>query len=264
MDYLAQHSSVEYTTDGFEYAVFDPEALTGTPTSVVLGSLIYRPDEIEMRLFLGEDMPPDVRASIADICIASADDYSRFGIARAGDELLAAQSGQSDEEWQKTQQVLYHIRQNMRAHQQGLMLSNQAGERVDPLIRETLHSTLGWVALRRGLSDAGNDAYDRLCNDGLWIPGFDSEQRVVGLIRNKKGEVKVAGFLYMEEKSERHHCADCSGQILRGTNRITLQYEQPDSYSDHHHFHATCFLDSMLPRFDQSTLSIDINPHAQT
>lgn len=262
--FLTAGAELETSRRGFEYQVYDP-AKTPDGADLVFGSVVSMPDQVEVDLYLSGTIPREVRGAMADICVASAPDDDRYTVARAADTILGLRDGfQLDRSTIAFNAlVMKHMQGNMHLTQLGFDSQRKSGDKVQPRVMDTYRSTIGWLAFRRQLSDEGSSLYGQFSEGGLWIPHFESEERVTGLLQRKNGEYVKAGFVYMPENSERHHCAQCSGQLLKGTTRVTLQLDNADERLDHHHYHTTCFLDKVLPKFKFESLAIDTNHHAR-
>lgn len=249
LEQIERTAAIEETNDGFAYFVGDPE-LIGSPDGI-LGRVISTSDTVEIELVVGEDIHPDARKTMVDICTATATDYDRYSINRAAEQKLDSLDGS------KQQIAFRHLAANLLNHS-----SMAHGEAVHPLTRATIRSCVGWVALTRALRPEGHTAIEEFNRVGLYVPDFDSNQRLGGFMKTRKGTVPV-GIARFQEKGEKHHCASCSGQILKGFNRITLSLDKSSRGSyNHHHYHENCFAETQLKKLDLKSAKIEINPHA--
>lgn len=263
LDELARGAEIATTESGLDFTVYDPEHLDGLGNYLVLGEVHETKDSIDADIFVSGGLPPETTRSIAEICFASFESNDTYSVARAAERVLGLDAGDgADVDSGLVGSATMAIEQNLQAFHRGLG-NRKRGENLPKSIIDTYRATLGWVALRRPLRESGERVFGELTEAGLWIPSFDSDQRVSGLLQTKKGDQLKAGFMMMQERDERHACANCSGHIIKGSNRITLQLDEPTSQpTDHHHYHATCFVDNVLPKFVFTSLAIDTNPHA--
>lgn len=255
LDKAEQTAFLETAPGGWDYFVADPEKI-GIESGVV-GHTIVSADQIEMELVLGEDIPKEARQIIASICADSAGLYDRYAIPRTGDQHL------QDADPNTKRITLTHIARNLEAHKRGIQIMDQKRKfsEIHPLTRDSMRSSLGWVALNRDLNATGREILDQLAGYDLFIPNLNSDLRLGGILRTAKGPRPV-GIVAATEKSEKHHCAGCSGQILLNTQRFTLSLDKPDSGYDHHHYHPVCLINTELPKLDLASARMEPNPHA--
>lgn len=252
LDRLERHGGYEETPSGFAYTVADPERMGGD--SLIVGKSIVKPDDpdqIEFQLVLGEDMPAEARKLLAEICVDSISADDRYCVARSADKILKA----SDPSMASL--ALGHMRVNLGHHRRGIAFG--AHERNTRTV-EMFRSTLGWTALVTEIGADGQYALSQLEKRGLFIPEFPTGVRLAGNMRTQKGNQPI-GITRAVERSERHHCADCSGQILKNTERVTTSLDKPLAQHDHHHYHWTCFIDKSLPKLEVRTATLEPNPY---
>lgn len=254
IDHLLNTSPGETTTDGFEYAVTEPEVV-GAPSGVI-GRIIISGDEIECGLIVASDIPEATRRNIAAITVASIVYPSRYSIAQAGDQI--AEDLPPDER----ADVIKHIGLNMEAHRKGIAYADSKKHYAvtPPFVRQTLKSTLGWLNLRRPYTARGEEGITELQQRDLFVPELQSGQHLTASLQTKAGVRKV-GLVFAPERSEKHTCPCCSGQILKGTTRITMSTTKERNGFDHHHYHTTCFADKVLTKIEPDSARIEENPH---
>ena len=250
LELIERTAFVEETNSGIAYFVADPERLQARDG--LIGKMSIGEDVIDIELIVGEDIDPVARKTMVEICAASANEYDRYSINRAAVEKLDALDEQA-------QHVAFrHIASNI-SWQRSVAFARE----THPLTRDTIRSSLGWIASSRTLRPSGQEALEELSKLGLGLPKFTSNLRLGGFLRTAQGTVPV-GVVYAQEKGERHHCKCCSGQILKDTTRATLTLDKPRDRFDHHHYHPTCFFDVELPQLDLKTARIEPNPNAIT
>lgn len=245
LDRLVSQSHSRRTDSGFEFFVVDHEQMGG----LTAGEIIRREGNTELLCILNDTIPPNDQENIANITLTAATIQSeaRYKIPHAGQQLVESGSELDADTFRALEWIA-----------RDTLSTSRANSMLTPAEKGTLEresrSVIGWVAIHRDLTEEGEHEIEKLSSAGIIIPGQKSEQQLTGLMLTGQARTTVASFQTMEERSERHHCADCSGQILRTTDRITLSLDENDGYSDHHHYHASCFADTILPKFNTDSL----------
>lgn len=250
LERIEQRAALEETPEGFAYFVADPEYL-GVPDTII-GQVFTTSDTVEAELVVGEDIPKSARDMLVKICADGAASSDRYSVARSAGHHLT----QAPDDLAKL--TFEHLQRNLENFKRGLSNPN-----IDthPLTRQTILSTLGWAALSRSPNHVGLEALSQLGNLGLKVPDFNTNMRLSGMLKTKQGSAPV-GFTKATEKSERHHCNCCQGQILKDSERVTMGLDKPADRFDHHHMHFSCFADQMLPKLDTTTARFEPNPEA--
>lgn len=245
---IERTATIEESNDGFDYYVGDPELIGHRDEVIGIARLLS--DSVELELVVGEDVPKPARQVMVDILVDSVSDHDRYGLSKAIEQRL------DNMDPQISQLAYSHIASNIHNQQRVTFAKN-----THPLTRDTIRSTLGWVSTTRITRTEGLEALDALDEAGLYVPHFNSDLRLGGAMTTKQGIVPV-GITRTTEKSERHHCENCTGQILKQSPRITLTLDRPRTRFDHHHFHNSCFAETQLPRLSLDTAKIEPNAHA--
>ncbi len=246
---ILSRSQYEVTPDGFEYFVADLDPTVGIST----GRVVREPNRSELTLVLSNALPKGTRLKIAQTTVDTELylDEGRYGIAKA---IKANLSWFDNESFAQNIAAINALIVEMHG-QMGAILGNPTiSAEYKRRIREEGRSALGMLATITGLSDAGAHALDELSSQELWLPHSDRDPiDLQAFMRTPRGTEKVR-FRMMPEKSDKHHCANCSGHIIPHSDRVTLVLSQSDGYSDHHHYHFPCFASAVMPRMDMKTI----------
>jgi hypothetical protein len=249
LDRLLDQSTPETTSDGFMYFVADPDASIGLSHGMVRRT----PEQSEITLVLNGNAPREIRDKIAKITIGVEEhlDDNQYALAYAARDVL---KWEDDSEFFENAACIDVFSNALKADLQWIQSSTDFSPQTKERLKLEAKAALGWTALYRGVSSEGLQAYTEFKQKGLWIPNSrEHDVEICGFMKTKNGTVR-ASFKSMPEHSERHTCACCSSQILKDTTRMSVSLDKNDGYSDHHHYHITCFYESVLPKFDFETL----------
>ncbi|MDO8266097.1 MAG: hypothetical protein Q7T41_04115 [Candidatus Saccharibacteria bacterium] len=242
-------SRVEETSDGFAYFVSDPNEEMGLTMSTVFRT----PEQSDLTLIVNGNVAKKDRLKIAAVAVAGEAylEAERYWLARAIEDVVG---WESDEEFVENVSAISLLLDALRIQISAIKKDPEIDPRVKARLELEAKSALGILATHRGVSDTGVEALGEFTKQGLWIPRANTDNvELAGALQTNRGLV-TAGFVSMEEKSERHSCACCGAQIIKGTARMTLGLDVHDGYSDHHHYHIPCFIDSVIPRFRLDTM----------
>jgi hypothetical protein len=250
LDVVLSRASVETTPDGFEYFVADPNEQMG----LTMGSVFRTPEQSDLTLVINGNVAQEDRQKIATASMVGEFhlDADRYWLALALHEVLG---WNDDAGFNKNIRAINIMFDALRAQSAAIQQNPEVDAQTKARLRLEARSAMGVLATYRGVTDIGLEAYGEFNKQGLWIPHANvHEVELAGYIQTINGTVG-ASFKSMEEKSERHHCAGCSNQIIRGTTRVTLGLDTHDGYSDHHHYHYPCFIDKVIPKLDIGSIT---------
>jgi hypothetical protein len=246
---VLSRSSTELTADGFQFFVSPDDE----PMPLTLGSVYRTPEQSNLTLIVNGSIDPDTRQKIANVVVAGESylDNGRYWFAKATEEVVAWDTPTSFSENIMAINLMFQTltaqRRRFREHAD---LDREAKWRLDLEAK----SSIGWLAMYRGISDEAVEAQEHLLALGLKVPhSKTSDLELRGKLQTKNGAVS-GSFKAMTERDDRHTCACCSGQIIKNSTRMTLGLDRNDGYSDHHHYHVPCFDVVVLPRFDVATV----------
>jgi hypothetical protein len=245
LDRVLSRASVETTPDGFEYYVSDPNDTMG----LTMGCVRRTPEQSELTIIVNGNVQPEDREKIATTAVVAEGhlESERYWLARA---LYDVVSWKDDDEFNANIFAINLIADGLRHQSTAIQRDPTIDQRTKARLRDEARSALGILATYRGVTTDAKQVFTEFSKKGLQIPHSDThELELAGRLQTKNGPV-TASFKAMEEKSERHNCACCSAQIIRGTNRVTLGLDKNDGYSDHHHYHYACFVDTVMPKLD--------------
>ncbi len=251
LETLERNSVLEQSSNGFEYFVAEADNLTHP--KAITGLVIFGPDEIELNLLMGSDIDPAIRPKIADMTV----EMASMGGQGLPSEYLLCDAGQRlmpDWPLETRLQIGSTLFDNLKSFKKWVRQQDSSGnyKNVHPRDRAQLKHSLGWVALERKMSDSGLEVVNNLIDLGLNVlPVGDKEV----LTAQGKGKLNGVGMTVYSarEKGHHHRCKSCSGDIHRGTTRVTASYDKKVHGYDHHHYHPVCYAETDMKQIDLST-----------
>ncbi len=244
---LLANSTLARTKSGFEYFV----APEGELAKASVGCANREEDTTTLDIVVNGSLPEQVQNLVVETTLRS-EEHIHLGadyLVRAAESVLAWDQQGVTGTFNDRAPTIAVLAQETITDSAFIATDSNITPESRSHVLEAAKRFMGWASLYRGVNDTGAETESTYHDMGLWLPHTNVDDvQMSGKLKTRKGIVN-AGFKAMIEKSDRHKCASCSNCLLKGYARVTLNLDKNDGYSDHHHYHYTCFLEDVLSRF---------------